>query len=114
MGLTEGESLPSRPSEGLPFLDMGVLKLLPLRLAGERFRGVGERGYRGGVMYSVPGVAGGVALGSRPKSALCLGVKGMSATSSWDLMRGRSDIEMLYNPSRQSKNSIGFVIGCRF
>ena len=56
MGLAVGESLKSRPNNGLAFLETGVLFQLGLRLAGDRFRGVGERGYRGGVLYCEPGV----------------------------------------------------------
>ncbi len=46
-------------------------------------------------MYCVPGVRGGVALGSRPRSARCVGVRGMSARSSCFLKRGRTAMEML-------------------
>ena len=41
-------------------------------------------------MYFVPGVGGGVALGSRPKSARCVGVRAMSVSSSLVLMSGRN------------------------
>lgn len=36
-------------------------------------------------MYWVPGVGGGVALGSSPNRARCVGVRGMSGTLSWPL-----------------------------
>lgn len=39
-------------------------------------------------MYCVPGVKGGVALGSKPKSERCVGVRGMSVSSSLFLYRG--------------------------
>ena len=58
-------------------------------------RGVGERGYRGGVMYFVPGVGGGVALGSRPRSARCEGVRAISVSSSLVLMSGRNAVARL-------------------
>lgn len=74
---------------------MGVLYVLVLLVAGEMFRGVGEWGYRGGVMYCVPGVSGGVALGFRPKSDRCVGVSGMSVSSSVFLMRGNRAVAML-------------------
>ena len=64
------------------------------------FRGVGECGYLGGVEYCDPGVRGGVALGSSPRSDRCVGVKGMSASSSLFFTSGAKATEMLYNPSK--------------
>lgn len=46
-------------------------------------------------MYCVPGVAGGVALGSRPSRARWVGVRGMSPISSEVLRRGRRAVKML-------------------
>jgi hypothetical protein len=46
-------------------------------------------------MYCVPGVNGGVAFGSRPSSFRCVGVSGMSASSSVFLRRGRMAMVML-------------------
>ena len=66
-----------------------------LFVAGDTFRGVGERGYRGGVRYCVPGVGGGVAVGSRPKSDRCVGVRGISGISSVFLRRGIRAVTML-------------------
>lgn len=72
--------------------DIGVPYPLP---AGEILRGVGDRAYRGGVMYCVPGVAGGVVLGSRPSRARCVGVRGMSTSSSFGRIRGRRATNIL-------------------
>ena len=46
-------------------------------------------------MYCVPGVGGGVAFGSRPRSDRCVGVRGMSVISSRFLMRGSKAVMML-------------------
>lgn len=44
--------------------------------------------YLGGVTYVVPGVAGGVAVGSKPRRARCVGVRGISERSSVGRKRG--------------------------
>ena len=46
-------------------------------------------------MYFVPGGGGGVALGSRPKSARCAGVRAISVNSSLVLMSGRNAVVRL-------------------
>jgi len=46
-------------------------------------------------MYLVSGVGGGVAVGSRPNSDLCVGVNGMSVSSSLFLTSGSSARTML-------------------
>ena len=46
-------------------------------------------------MYCVPGVRGGVALGSRPRSERWVGVRGMSVRSSLLVRRGRRAVAML-------------------
>ena len=46
-------------------------------------------------MYCVPGVSGGVALGSRPRSDRCVGVRGMSVSSSVFFTRGKRAVVML-------------------
>lgn len=46
-------------------------------------------------MYCVPGVRGGVALGSSPRRDRCVGVRGMSVIWSGFLMRGRRAVAML-------------------
>lgn len=66
-----------------------------LLVAGDIFRGVGERGYRGGVRYCVLGVSGDVAFGSRPKSDRYVGVKGMFVNSSVFFMKGDKTVAML-------------------
>jgi hypothetical protein len=51
--------------------------------------------YFGGVMYLVPGVAGGVLEASRPKSARCVGVSGMSDRSSLGRKSGNRAMTIL-------------------
>ena len=46
-------------------------------------------------MYCVPGVSGGVALGSRPRRARWVGVRGMSERLSGARRRGRSAVKIL-------------------
>lgn len=46
-------------------------------------------------MYCVPGVSGGVAFGSRPRSERCVGVRGMSVSSSGVFRRGSRAVVML-------------------
>jgi len=46
-------------------------------------------------MYCVPGIGGGVAVGSRPRRARWVGVRGMSGISSLVLRRGRRAVVML-------------------
>ena len=46
-------------------------------------------------MYCVPGVGGGVAFGSRPRSERWVGVRGMSVISSGFFNRGRKAVRML-------------------
>ena len=46
-------------------------------------------------MYCVPGVGGGVALGSSPRSERCVGVSGMSVRSSLARVRGRRAMVIL-------------------
>ena len=89
-GLEKGVSL----LRGLALRDRGVPYNPPLP-AGETLRGVGDSAYRGGVIYCVPGVGGGVVFGSRPSRERCVGVRGMSARSSLGRMRGRRAKEML-------------------
>ena len=43
----------------------------------------------------VPGVVDGVAVGSRPKSERCVGVRGISVISSGVLMSGERAVRML-------------------
>ena len=74
---------------------IGVPYALLFRAAGDTFRSVGECEYLGGVMYCVSGVAGGVALGSRPSSDRCVGVNGISVSSSFVLIKGSRAIVML-------------------
>ncbi len=47
------------------------------------------------MIYFVPGVGGGVALGLRPKSARCAGVRAISVSSSLVLMSGRDAMARL-------------------
>ena len=102
-GLADGENgfseLPNNgDSDERSLRDKGVLPALLCRLrllAPESLRGVGERAYRGGVTYRVPGVGGGVALGSRPRRARCDGVNAMSKAESWPLYRGHRAMTML-------------------
>lgn len=72
-----------RRSEKLAFADMGEGCLL----AGLALREVESR-YLGGVTNVVPGVAGGVAAGSKPRSERWVGVRGMSERSSFGRKRG--------------------------
>jgi hypothetical protein len=72
-----------RRSEKLVFADIGDGCLL----AGLALRDVESR-YLGGVTNVVPGVAGGVAAGSRPRSERWVGVRGMSERSSLGRKRG--------------------------
>lgn len=60
-----------------------------LLLAGLAVRDA-ERRYLGGVTYVVPGVRGGVAEGSSPRSERCVGVRGISERSSFGRKRGNS------------------------
>lgn len=46
-------------------------------------------------MYWVPGVSGGVASGSRPRRERCVGVRGISVSSSGVLRRGSKAVVML-------------------
>ena len=46
-------------------------------------------------MYCVPGVGVGVVLGSRPRRDRCVGVNGISVSSSFDLIRGSKASAML-------------------
>lgn len=66
----------------------------PLWLAGLALREVDIR-YLGGVTYVVPGVAGGVAVGSKPRRARCVGVRGISERSSVGRKRGYKAMMML-------------------
>jgi hypothetical protein len=69
---------------GLPVPGTGDV----LRLDGLPARDPEANRYLGGVRYCVPGVTGGVELGSRPRSARCVGVKGISDRSSFGRKRG--------------------------
>lgn len=94
-GLETGEKgvpMEERRSDKLAFaeVDMGE----PCRLAGLALREV-ERRYRGGVTKVVPGVAGWVAAGSRPKRNRCVGVRGMSERSSLARKSGYSAVPIL-------------------
>ena len=62
-------------------------------------------------MYCVPGVNGGVAFGSKPKSDRCVGVRGISVSSSVFFMRGNRAIAMLKRPSRHVRKKRGVVRG---
>ena len=108
-GLADGgkkESLTCFPPlTGLPFLDRGEFALLLPRLAGVPLIGVRERGYRGGVTYWVPGVVGGVALGSSPSRARWDGVRAMSVTSSFCLARGINAVAMFHNSTMRRSHS---------
>jgi len=73
----------TRRSENVGVADKGE----PLWLAGLPLREVDTR-YLGGVAYVVPGVRGGVAVGSNPKRARCVGVKGISERLSVGRNRG--------------------------
>ena len=46
-------------------------------------------------MYCVPGVSGGVALGSRPRSERCVGVRGISVSSSGVFRSGSRAVVIL-------------------
>ena len=70
----------TRRSERVGVADNGEV----CRLAGLALREVDIR-YLGGVTYVVPGVADGVAVGSRPNRARWVGVRGMSERSSLGL-----------------------------
>ena len=72
------------PADGLPFADNGEVLLLP----GLPGRGPDDSRYRGGVTYFVPGVAGGVSVGSRPRSDRWEGVNAMSERSSFGRNKG--------------------------
>ena len=60
-------------------------------------------------MYCVPSDDGGVALGSRPSNARCVGVRGMSVSSSLARVRGRRAIEMLYRRTREIDRTRGVM-----
>lgn len=83
-----GNPILSSPRDGLAFRDVGEGLLLPLQFPEEFFRGVIEREYRGGVMYLVDGVTGGVSSGSSPRRARCDGVKAISVRLSFFLTSG--------------------------
>lgn len=92
-GLVEGENnAPDdtlRP-EALALVDKGDAPLL----AGLAARDPESR-YFGGVIYVDPGVGGGVAEGSSPKRARCVGVRGISERLSFGRMRGYSAMRIL-------------------
>ena len=107
IGLAEGEygePLPCLPN-GLSFRDRGEFELL----LSEPVRGVGDRGYLGGVMYWVVGVDEGVTFGSRPSKARWVGVRGMSVRSSFGFTRGRKAVPMLKSKMRFIRRKSGCV-----
>lgn len=92
-GLAEGEKGdPARPLLVLepPLPESGELEYEVPWLFGVAFNELDERRYRGGVMYWVSGVAGGVEVGLRPNSARCEGVNGISERSSGLVYNGRN------------------------
>lgn len=104
-GLADGEKEEARIEEFSP-IDKGEDGRLP---------GLGTRDaesrYLGGVMYCVPGVAGGVLLGSSPRRARCEGVRGMSTRSSFGRNKGYSAVMMLINRYRRKMERLrsGYV-----
>lgn len=78
----EGPALPDRGDDAPLLAGVAVLEA--------------ESRYLGGVMYVVPGVSGGVADGSSPRRARCVGVRGISERSSFGRNKG-------YDASRMFK-----------
>lgn len=90
-----------RRSEKLAFAEIGEGCLL----AGLALRE--ESRYLGGVTNTVPGVAGGVAAGSKPRSERWVGVRGMSERSSVGRKRGeRATITLKTKKSWRMNNGI--------
>lgn len=65
-------------------------------------------------MYCVPGVAGGVPLGSSPRRARWVGVRGMSERSSFGRNRGYRAVKIFIRKTKRRRRITmsGYIANC--
>lgn len=91
----------ARRLAGLPLVGSGEV----FRLEGLPARDPDASRYLGGVAYCVPGVAGGVELGSRPRRERWVGVNGISDRSSFGRNSGYSAVRMFIINNKRNMTS---------
>ena len=103
----KGDASCNFPPDWLPFPDNGELP----GVFGLAFRDPDDRRYLGGVIYFVPGVIGGVLLGSRPRRARWEGVKGISTKLSFGRYKGYCAAAIFMRKSKRKTRIItsGYV-----